>query len=477
METTTADLTFEALMNRFNALERAFAQSEAEKTFYKNENARLQAEVKRLTEELAAARKNSRNSSKPPSSDIIKPQPKGKQSERKIGGQRGHPPNFRTLFTPEQLDEAFTYDPLTMTCPCGGHLERCAPEDQVQQQIDLPESPLIRREHRARAFRCRSCNALHRGTLPEHVKREGFIGINLATALAFLNGKARASYSTLSAFVEDVLGEPISTGQLAKTFLKVSDALEKPYYELLRRLPTEPILNIDETGHYENGKKFWTWAFCAKDFTVFHIDESRSSKVLESILGPDFQGTIGCDYFGAYQKYLKGVDATAQFCLAHLIRELRFLAENSARETKRWAIRSLAAVRRMFRVHRSLAENPGSDRQKLVRAGERFRAEVLKAPAESKAQNIARRFLENGDSYLRFIGNPEIEPTNNRAEQNIRPAVLDRNVSQGTRSQDGRDYKERIWTVLSTCARRGVSAYRYIRDALKAYVHQAAAPP
>ena len=131
----------------------------------------------------------------------------------------------------------------------------------------------------------------------------------------------------------------------------------------------------------------------------------------------------------------------------------------------------------MFRIHRHLLDTPEADRQKLVKAGERFRQTVLGAPAEPKAQNIAKRFRENGDSYLRFISNPEIEPTNNRAEQDVRPAVIDRKVSQGTRGQQGREYKERLWTILTTCARRGVSAFHYIRDALTAHIYQAAAPP
>ena len=464
-------LAYEALLKRVEAQDQEIARLQAEVQRFSVEN-------QRLTEELAVAKKSSRNSSKPPSSDIIKSEPRGEKSKRSIGGQFGHKAHFRQPFAPDQLDESFTYDQSSMTCRCcGGHLEPSTSEDDVQQQIDLPESPLIRREHRARAYRCRSCKTLHRGKMPEHVTREGFVGINLASALVFLNGKARASYSSLSAFAKDVLGEPISTGLLAKTFRKASDALKAPYDELLKRLPAEPILNIDETGHYENGKKFWTWAFCANDFTVFHIDESRSSKALESILGPDYQGTIGCDYFSAYHKFLKGVDAEAQFCLAHLIRELLFLAENATPETKPWAIRSLAAARRMFRVYRRLIDNPEPDRQKLVKAGERFRQTVLGAPAESKAQNIAKRFRENGDSYLRFISNPEIAPTNNRAEQDIRPAVLDRNVSQGTRGKRGREYKERLWTILTTCARRGRSAFHAIREALTVYVYQAAAPP
>ena len=94
----------------------------------------------------------------------------------------------------------------------------------------------------------------------------------------------------------------------------------------------------------------------------------------------------------------------------------------------------------------------------------------------SITENIAKRFLENGDSYLRFIANPGIEPTNNRAEQAIRQVVIDRAASQGTRSPKGREYKERLWTVLATCAMRGASAYDFLRNALNALAYNLTPP-
>jgi len=134
-------------------------------------------------------------------------------------------------------------------------------------------------------------------------------------------------------------------------------------------------------------------------------------------------------------------------------------------------------MRRLFRLHHRLRENPLQDRRELVNAGESLRRTVLSAPPEPKAENIARRFRENGDAYLRFITHPGIEPTNNRAEQAIRTVVIDRASSQGTRSPVGRAYKERIWTVLSTCAQRGCSAFSFLLDALTAKTNQSTAPP
>ncbi len=439
--------------------------------------AALEAENERLKADLAAAKKNSRNSSKPPSSDIVKPPPSGGKGKRCIGGQPGHKPHFRSSFNPEQLDEVHVFNPSSMVCRCcGGALHPTPAADQVRQQIDLRSNPLIRREYRASAYRCTACGTFHREKLPKHVAQSDFVGDGLAAALAFLNGKGHASYSALAAFMKDVCGERVSKGQIAKTLRRVARALEAPYNEALARLPEEPVLNIDETGHREKGKRFWTWVFRAEDFAVFHIDKTRASEVLEHVLGPKYQGTIGCDYFSAYHKYIRNNDADAQFCFAHLVRELRFLAEHPNPETKKYAVRSLAATRRLFRTHHRLRENPDGDRQELVEAGEKLWRTIVRSPPERKAENIARRFLDNGDSYLRFIANPEIEPTNNRAEQAIRQVVIDRASSQGTRSPNGRDYKQRMWTTLATCAIRGVSAYHFLRDALNALTSNSSTP-
>ena len=107
-------------------------------------------------------------------------------------------------------------------------------------------------------------------------------------------------------------------------------------------------------------------------------------------------------------------------------------------------------MRRLFRIHRRQPEKPGQEeRQELVKAGEKLRRTMINAPPESEAQNLAKRFRDRGDDYLRFIPHPEIEPTNNSAEQVIRQVVIARASSRGTRSPNGRVYKKRLWTVLA----------------------------
>ncbi len=105
--------------------------------------------------------------------------------------------------------------------------------------------------------------------------------------------------------LRDVLGVSLSDGYLAKTIAAVSETLAPAYDELREQIRREPCINIDEPGHKDRKEKHWTWAFRADNFALSHIDKSRGAKVLEEILGTQFGGTIGSDYWGAYHKYTR----------------------------------------------------------------------------------------------------------------------------------------------------------------------------
>jgi hypothetical protein len=184
---------------------------------------------------------------------------------------------------------------------------------------------------------------------------------------------------------------------------------------------------------------------------------------------------IGCDYFSAYHKYLKDCGAQAQFCLAHFIREARFLSSSAKEPVKEYGLRLLARLRLLFRLHHRAADDPAL-RKKLGSCGEKLRAEAMNAPDEKEAKNLAKRFSLNGDSYLRFITSPQLEPTNNLAEQSIRFVVLDRAVTQGTRSESGRNLSERLWTANATCSMRKQSLFQFLRQAINAFYSNTKAP-
>lgn len=243
------------------------------------------------------------------------------------------------------------------------------------------------------------------------------------------------------------------------------------YQALHDRLPSEPRLNVDETGHKENGKALWKWCFRVEMYTLFKIDASRGSDVLIDVLGREFNGVLGCDYFSAYHKYMKHFSVAVQFCLAHLIRDVKFLLTLTDKVTRNYGQRLLDALRKLFRVIHRRGEMTS---RQFQRALERARNQVLKvgrrAPPRSEARNLADRFRKHGDAYFRFITTPGVEPTNNLAEQAIRFVVIDRRVTQGTRSEQGRQWCERIWTIIATCTQQGRSVFEYLRAAIAAHL-------
>jgi hypothetical protein len=444
---------------------------------WRQENAALRAKVADLEAMLAKSRKNSGNSSKPPSSDIVKPpRPKGKR-KRKIGGQPGHPPHQRPAFEPEQVDDCIEYS--YPHCPdCGGPVEVSDEPPRVVQQVELVTKPIKVTEHRGTACWCGRCQKTHYAPIDAAVRRAGLLGPGLTALVAFLKGPCHCSFSTVRKFLRDVVGVRVSRGYLAKVCAKVSDSLETPYEQLLALLPKQAFVNTDETSHKSNGKTHWTWCFRAPLFTLFKISPSRGSDVLIEVLGKEFNGVLGCDYFSAYRKFMGDCNVLVQFCLAHLIRDIKFLTTHPDRRNRSYGKRVLEAARALFHViHRKEQLTQARFQRDLEKAGAKLcDAALWPVPDTAEAHNLAKRFAEHGDSYIRFITTPGIEPTNNLAEQAIRFVVLDRHVTQGTRGQTGQHWSERIWTTVATCAQQARSAFLFIYDAVVAFF-QGTTPP
>jgi hypothetical protein len=301
----------------------------------------------------------------------------------------------------------------------------------------------------------------------------------LTTLVAFMKGVCHASYSTIRKFLRDVAGIRVSRGYLAKLIRKVADWLTPAYEELLARLPGEAFLNVDETGHKENGQRLWSWCFRAYLYTVYKISPSRGSEVLVETLGEEFQGILGCDYFSAYRKYMGDFHVLLQFCLAHLIRDVKFLAGHPNKKNQAYGQLLVEDLRRLFGVihRREQYASPETFRRKLQQARDQLVWDATRrSPFTQEASNLANRFRENAESYFRFVTEPNVEPTNNLAEQAIRFVAIHRRMTQGTRSEDGRRWCERIWTVIQTCGQQQRSVFEFLVAAVTAYFRCEPAP-
>jgi transposase len=429
----------------------------------------LEKENRLLKEKINQLEKNSSNSSKPPSSDIVKPlkilRRLGKK--RKRGGQRGHRKFTRQPFEADQVDEVIEYELKAQDA------EGLEPLDEwfIIQQVELPEKMYKVIEHRARKYLDPATGKVHIAPMPDTIRKGGLLGADVTASIAFIKGRCHMSYTTIREFFKELMKLDISRGMLCKATQKVSKSLQPSYDQLALRLPDESQVNVDETGHHDDGDLHWTWCFDTFDYSLFKIDKSRGSKVLEEMLGEDFAGIIGADYWGAYRKYARMFDVRMQYCMAHLIRDIRFLAEHNVKKLSCWGSELLEWLKKLFdTLHRrdQLTADGFIRSMEKIKAG--FLKRMRRPPNHKLAKKLAKRFKgKAAENYFRFLTEPDVEPTNNGTERQIRPVVIDRRITQGTRGDAGMRWCERIWTTIATCKKQQRNVFDFIHDSVLAH--------
>jgi len=454
--------------------------------------AKLTARVAELELALAKANKNSTTSSKPPSSDIAKPQPKkkpGRRKKPKRGGQPGHERQLREPLPPERVDETIDHvfsdedvERWGLT-PTG--------DFEVVQKIELPESPIHVTEHRLTVYADAQGNLY----LPDVPDLKGPIfGPRMLAMIAWLKSVGHLSYTNIECWMEDVLGVPVSRGYLAKLCTgTISQSLETAYEELIEAIPRQQQLGSDETSHKDNGERYWIWCISAAAFSVFYIAKSRSRAVLEKLVGEEFSGYLNFDYFSANCSFAWDYWIKAQYCWAHLIRDIRFLKEKHPdEETRVWAEQLLDRTRRLFSAwHRRDEMSEEGYHRSMITHRDRFLEIVRNPPGTKEAATLAARFqvveylaadametstYDRSQDYFRFMFADGVEPTNNHSEQQIRQCAIDRKITQGTRGEAGRCYHERMWTAIATCKKQGRSIYTFLLESITAKLNNQPAP-
>lgn len=434
------------------------------------------AQRKRIAEleaKIAALTKNSSNSSKPPSSDITKP-PKSRGGGRKKGAKKRKRESRRIELAPfpeERVDE--TYDYLFED------LGRLVPLDEYRsfQQVELIDNPFRITEHRCRVYRDPVTGKKVLATLPLEIRRGGLLGPRLTTWIGYLKSVSRCSYTQIGGMLEEVFGLPVSRGMLAKAVRKMGDATAPIYDQLCSRLPNESVLNIDETGHKDRKKRMWTWVFRSPDVTVFRISPSRGSEVLREMLGESFDGVIGCDCFSAYLKFATDMNVELQLCLAHLIRDIRYLTTLPSPSIRRFGEKLLDIFKRIFHVyHRREKLSDRVYRRRMHKLREELLRKAKAVRCGGEAATLAKRIVAQSSRWFTFTEYPRIEPTNNLAERALRPIVIARKLTQGTRGPNGQRQTERLWTVVETARQQKVPVFSLLNRALDAHLTKTEAP-
>ena len=433
------------------------------------ENKQLREYIKLLEENIIRLERNSSNSSKPPSSDIINPNPANKKKKkRKRGGQPGHKKHTRKLFTDEQIDKTIIHK-LPDKEIRRRSLTPLNETESALQQVELPKKLYNVIDHRVQLYLDPNGNII-KARLPKEIRKEGFFTSRMTAFVGYLKARCHMSYSTIEGLFNDVIELDISQSYLVKCCnQKLSPALIPAYSDALGYIRNAAIVGTDETGHKDSGNKNWTWCQHADDVVFFRICNSRGSKVLFENLGKKFNAVLLADFFSANRMFVRMTGAKVQWCWAHLVRDIKFIAQLKSKNVQQWADRLLGIIKKMLKTWRK-DERTRYFRKKLEDLKKLFLSSVMRPPDHPECRKIKKRFVgKNRDGYFLFLEIDGVEPTNNSTEQKIRFVVLDRRVTQGTNSDAGMRFYERIWTVVASCICQGRNIFKFLTQSLRAY--------
>lgn len=409
-----------------------------------------------LEEKIARLEKNSSTSSKPPSSDIVKPPHERRQRGREPGGQKGHRGVKHKLLPPEKVDRVVELG--CRTCPdCGGVIQKSSAATLKQQVYELVEKPLQVTEYRRKPCFCPRCNAIKYAQLPEGIIVQQQCGIRLQALLAYLKGTMGASYSELKEFCAQVLGADLARSSICNIVMRVSEKLRKFHEKLGSSVKEATRLNIDETSWKRNGEHRWAWVFCNPELAYFSISKRRKAAVPKRVLGKNFSGAITTDFFVSY-KYIPKIQH--QFCLAHLIREVKFITTLPKQSEKKQGAKLLSFFKKIFEhLHEG---RPPDKIKKTVKMLSNYMSKLK--PEKGSLRTLLKRIYRTWDSLWRFLDKPTLfSPTNNFAERTLRHLVRLRKISQGSRSRQGEVWTARFCSLYQTAKIRKLSAWNLLQ--------------
>jgi len=434
--------------------------------------ARAIARIEDLEAQVARLKgRSSRNSSLPPSQDPpgTPPRPSRGKGSRKRGGQSGHQGSYRKRYPPEQVDE--TVDVFPEACSCGCMLaQEPAGVPRPHQVVDIPPVTAHVSEYRLHTVVCPACRKRVKAKLPTGVSESAF-GASVHGFCAMLASRLRASREQIQIMLKDMLDIRVSVGAVDEILRRQGEALAEPYQQALDHVRGSPSVNVDETGWRDGG---WVWGAFTPDVAVYRIDPERSAAAAVRLLGSDHPGVVTSDRHGAYNSYQR-----RQVCWPHIQRNIAGLALKSKGAAV--AAPVLDGVCNDVFAHWRAYQADG-DRSALIERIDPLsqRVDVLLAAGTASTDKFVARFcrgLDRDAAHLwTFATVDGVEPSNNHAERQLRPAVIHRKVCGATHTDPGHRAFERILTATQTCRLQGKSALHYLTDAIDAHWHGRPAP-
>lgn len=432
----------------------------------------LRAEITELKEKL---RINSKNSSLPPSKDLHKPKSKKKTSSRKQGGQPGRKGTFRSLLPETALDEIIDCSLPASCALCESPI--ILKKIKRHQVYELPKQQFEVIEYRKHIGICSCCDKKHEGAYPVGIT-DKILGPRAHGLIGLLTSKYRLSKRLTVQLFEQVYGLSISLGTVSNVENTISTALQMPYEEIKANLTSAPIVHLDETGHKEKNKNGWAWLMGSQEVTLFSLHRSRGRKVAKSLIDTYINRIFITDRYSAYD-YLP--DANRQVCWAHLKRDFQKISEREG-PSSRIGFGLLKAYRCLFTLWK---KEPIARRLYHKKTQQWFRRYSYKllywlrqgvVCGHKNTMRTCEKLLEIEGALWTFWWNPDVPPTNNQAERQLRPLVISKKLTFGTQSSRGSRFIERIFSMVMTCQQQRKNAYEFLEHSMAAFFSNQPAP-
>ena len=342
--------------------------------------------------------------------------------------------------------------------------------------MELLEIHTMVREFLLHSGKCQRCGRAHIADLPPGAPG-GILGPRAMAVVAVITGKYHLSKRQAAELLKDLLGLEVSVGTISNTEDRVSAAVERSVEEAKTYVQEQAIVHADETGHKVAGKKAWVWTAVTELVAVFLVRTTRGAVAAKELLGAAFKGILVSDRWGGYGWVPV---RRRQLCWAHLLRDLKKIAERGGR-SEEIGNAILEYVYKMFSLWHLHRQGKRSRRwlqrkMKPIRAGIEGLLAEGQVCGHLKTQRTCARILKKKVALWTFVQVPGVEPTNNLAERMVRPYVLWRKSSFGTQSARGNTFVERILTVSSTCRLQNRNVLEYVTAAVEADLEQRPAP-
>jgi transposase len=429
----------------------------------------LRRQVKELKGRLAL---NSRNSSKPPSSDgLAKPAPKSlrQKTGRKPGGQPGHP--GRTLQPVAQPDHTHLH--RLDRCPCGRCQGRSLRDEPVldyekRQVFEIPQKPLEVTEHQAEIKRCPVSGQLVTASFPEEVKAPAQYGPRFKAQMVYFNEQHFIPFGRLTQVCEDLYGQPLSEATIAAANQRLSDNLAPFEQRLMDLLPLAPVNHCDESGLRVNKRLHWLHVISNAKMTFYGVHPKRGTEAMDYFnIIPRCKNWIIHDHFKAYFTYN---DCLHALCNEHHLRELKFLYEEHqeawAEELSRFLLDCNERCQREGVLGEKEFKKTLARYRVILAKGRRRHPRLQGRGPQSKAANLLNRLQDYDLCVLAFLFDPDVPFTNNQGERDIRMEKVRQKISGCFRTLQGARVFARNRSYISTCRKQGLNILDALTDAL-----------